>query len=145
MEWRKTVSNEEQEQEAKHIGEKLRQRRKEMNLTLKEVENNTSIRQIHLEAIEDGHFTKLPSPIYTQGFFKQYTAFLGIDGDQIVKENLPLFNRTEAQEFSYGIGTLEARTHPGAYVKWFPNFLWIIGLGLMLLTAWYVARFLEIL
>ena len=37
----------------KNIGEQLRQRRKEMNFTLKEIENATSIRTSYLQALEE--------------------------------------------------------------------------------------------
>lgn len=100
-------------EEIKSIGEIFKQRRKEMNLSLKEVENATSIRMSYLQAIEEGEMNKLISPIYAQGFLKQYAAFLGIDGEKIVREHSDLFMRSGVQNFSYGIGTLEVRGNPG--------------------------------
>ncbi len=132
-------------QDPKNVGELLRQRRKEMNLSLKEAENATSIRITYLQALEDGEMNKLISPIYAQGFFKQYASFLGMDGEQIVRENPTVFNRPETQDFAYGIGTLEVRGNPGAGVKWFPNALWILSFVLTLVVAWYAARFLGVL
>ncbi len=134
-----------QTQDMKNIGELLRQRRKEMHLSLKEAENATSIRIAYLQALEDGEVSKLISPIYAQGFFKQYASFLGMDGEQIVRENPGVFNRSETQEFAYGIGTLEGRGNPGASVKWFPNALWICAFALVLTLAWYMARLLGVL
>ena len=130
--------------EAKEIGEIFQKRRKEMNMSLKEVENATSIRMVYLQAIEDGETDKLISPIYAQGFLRQYANFLGIDGDAIVRENPKLFGKKENQEFSYGIGTLETRSNPGASVKWFPNAIWFIAFGILFLAAWYLAKFFEI-
>lgn len=129
----------------KSLGESLKQRRKEMNLSLKEAENATSIRMTYLQSIEEGEANKLISPVYAQGFVKQYSAFLGLDGDKIVKEHPHIFNRPEAQEFSYGIGTLEARGNPGAGVKWFPNAVWVIATVVILFLAWYAARYLELI
>ena len=129
----------------KNVGELLRHRRKEMNLSLKEAENATSIRIAYLQALEDGEMNKLISPIYAQGFFKQYASFLGIDGEQIVRENPQVFNRPEVQEFAYGIGTLEGRGNPGGGVKWFPNAFWMLAFVLILILAWYVARLLGVL
>lgn len=134
-----------QTQEMKNMGELLRHRRKEMNLSLKEAENATSIRIAYLQALEEGEMNKLISPIYAQGFFKQYASFLGIDGEQIVRDNPTIFNRSEVQEFAYGIGTLEGRGNPGAGVKWFPNALWILAFVLVLILAWYFARLLGVL
>lgn len=132
-------------QTMKSVGDLLRQRRKEMNLSLKEAENATSIRMAYLQALEDGEMHKLISPIYAQGFFKQYAAFLGMDGEQIVRENPSVFSRPEVQEFAYGIGTLEGRGNPGARVKWFPNALWVFAFVIVLILAWYFARLLGVI
>jgi cytoskeletal protein RodZ len=132
-------------QTMKSVGDLLRQRRKEMNLSLKEAENATSIRMVYLQSLEDGEMHKLISPIYAQGFFKQYAAFLGMDGEQIVRENPSVFNRPEVQEFAYGIGTLEGRGNPGAGVKWFPNALWVFAFVMVLILAWYFARLLGVI
>lgn len=132
-------------EEMKNIGELFKQRRKELNLSLKEAENATSIRINYLQAIEDGEVQKLISPVYAQGFTKQYAIFLGIDGDKIIKENPQVFNRTVQQEFSYGIGTLEVRGNPGAGIKWVPNAFWLlISIGVLAL-AWFAARYLEVI
>lgn len=130
--------------EMKTIGDSLRQKRKEMNLSLKEAENATSIRMTYLQAIEEGEMAKLISPVYAQGFFKQYAAFLGVDGDRIVRDNPEVFNKAESQEFAYGIGTLEARGKHGAGVKWVPNAVWVILFVVLLFVAWYMAHFFEL-
>lgn len=127
------------------LGDTLRKRRKELNISLKEVENATSIRMGYLEAIEEGEMGKLISPVYAQGFVRQYATYLGLDGEGIVRENPRIFAPPQAQEFAYGIGTLEKRGNPGAGVKWFPNAVWV-GLFLgVFLVAWYLAKFLEVL
>lgn len=134
----------------KSVGDLLRQKRKEMNLSLREAENATSIRTTYLQALEDGEMHKLISPIYAQGFFRQYASFLGMDGEQIVRENPQVFNHvfnrsSETQEFTYGIGTLEGRGNPGGGVKWFPNALWILAFVIILVLAWYFARLLGVI
>lgn len=134
-----------QVQSMKSVGDLLRQKRKDMNLSLKEAENATSIRIAYLQALEDGEVHKLISPIYAQGFFKQYAAFLGMDGEQIVRENPQAFTRPEVQEFAYGIGTLEGRGNPGSGVKWFPNALWVLAFVVILILAWYFARLVGVI
>lgn len=129
----------------KHVGEQFKQRRKELNLSLKEAENATSIRIHYLQAIEDGDMTKLISPVYAQGFAKQYANFLGMDGERIVRENIDLFGRSGSAEFSYGIGTLEMRGNPSSGIKWLPNILWAGGLMAVILLAWLLARFLDLI
>lgn len=132
-------------QNMKNVGDLLHQKRKEMNLSLKEAENATSIRIAYLQALEDGEMHKLISPIYAQGFFKQYAAFLGMDGEQIVRDHPNVFSRAEAQEFDYGIGTLEVRGNPGAGVKWFPNAVWVLAFVIILILAWYFARLVGVI
>lgn len=126
------------------IGEMLRKKRNEMNASLKEAENATSIRINYLLALEEGEMNKLISPVYAQGFFKQYASFLGIDGDKIIRDNPSLFTRPESQEFAYGIGTLEVRGNPGSNVKWFPNAIWVLAFIGVSLAAWYLAKFMGI-
>lgn len=131
-------------EEIANIGAIIKQRRKEMNLSLKEAENATSIRIGYLQAIEDGEMSKLISPVYAQGFIKQYAIFLGMDGDKIVRDHPEIFSRPESQDFAYGIGTLEHRGNPGAGIKWFPNALWAVAFTLVAVIGWYMAKFFEL-
>lgn len=131
--------------EVNEIGEMLRSRRKELNLSLKEVENATSIRTSYLQAIEDGQMDKLISPIYAQGFAKQYASFLGLDGERIVSEHKELFKQQPQQDFAYGIGTLEMRGNQGASVKWVPSAIWVGAFFILALVAYYFAKVMEVI
>lgn len=132
-------------QAMKNVGELLSKKRKELNLSLKEAENSTSIRITYLQALEDGEMHKLISPVYAQGFFKQYASLLGLDAEQIIRDNAVVFFRPDVQEFDYGIGTLEGRGNPGGGVKWFPNLVWVLAFVGVLLIAWYFARLLGVI
>jgi cytoskeletal protein RodZ len=129
----------------KGIGDMLRQRRKELNLSLRDIESGTSIRTAFLQAIEEGQMEKLISPIYAQGFAKQYASFLGLDGERLVAENIDVFKKPLQQEFAYGIGTLEPRGNPGVGVKWVPSSVWIIAFFALVIGAYYLARTLEVI
>lgn len=129
----------------KGIGEMLRTRRKELNMTLKDIESATSIRTGYLQAIEDGQMERLISPIYAQGFVKQYAIFLGLDGERLVADGAEVFKKPINQDFAYGIGTLEPRGNPGAGVKWVPGSVWIVAFIILMVVAYYVARFLEVI
>ena len=123
------------------IGNTLRQKRKDMNISLREAESATSIRMVYLQALEAGEMEKLISPVYAQGFFKQYAALLGLDGETIVRNHPEIFSRmADSQDFAYGIGTLEFRGNPSAGIKWFPNILWTAAFLLVLMIAWYLAK-----
>lgn len=129
----------------KTLGESFKVRRKEMNISLKEAENATSVRASYLNSIEEGDVSKLISPVYAQGFVKQYAIFLGMDTDKISREFPLIFSKQEPQDFAYGIGTLEMRGNPGAGVKWFPNALWVLVTVGLLVAAWYFASYLDLI
>lgn len=133
-------------EELKRLGEMLKAKRREQNLSLKEIENATSIRSSYLEAIEEGTISEHIAGVYAQGFMKQYATFLGIEAEQLVRDNPGAFRMPhEKHEFSYGIGTLEVRGSQGGGVKWFPNLLYAGLSAVVLVIAWYVAKSLGLL
>ena len=125
------------------LGGLCRAKREEMNLTLKEVENATSIRALYLQAIEEGRVGQFLSPIYAQGFIRQYAQFLGFDLEKLTKDFPEAFRHLpEKQEFSYGIGTLEKRGNPHGGIRWVPNLMWgslLIAIGA---AAWYFGKWI---
>lgn len=128
----------------KKIGEIFKERRTERNISLKEVETATSIRINYLKAIEEGELFNVISHVYAQGFIKQYAQFLGLDGNRIIKEQLPI-KEAMKHDFAYGLGTLEIRPTAGHGMKWVPSFAWIfVGLGVMV-AAWLLAKYLGVL
>lgn len=133
-------------EELKQVGEMLRSKRKELSLSLKEIENATSIRSPYLEAIEEGQIHEYISGVYALGFMKQYAQFLGIDLEPMIQDHPSAFRMpVEKHEFNYGIGTLEARGSIGGGVKWLPNLLWAGAVALVLVSAWYLAKFLGVI
>jgi cytoskeleton protein RodZ len=66
------------------IGKTLREAREILGLTLEEVERATHIREIRLEALENGDFESLPSRVQVQGFLRNYADFLGLDPEYII-------------------------------------------------------------
>lgn len=127
------------------LGGKLKKRRTEMNLTLKEVETATSIRLNFLQAIEENKAQQLISPVYAQGFMRQYAGFLGIDADKLTREHPEIFQKGASQEFSYGIGTLEMRNTHGGAAKGISNVVWGGLLVFVLIAAWYLASLFEVI
>lgn len=133
-------------EELKRVGEIFKAKRTDLNLSLKEVENSTSIRSAYLEAIEEGQINEYISGVYALGFMKQYAQFLGFDLDEMIRDNPTTFRMaSEKHEFNYGIGTLEVRGSMGGGVKWLPNLIWAGAAALILVAAWYLAKFLGIL
>ncbi|HEY70768.1 MAG TPA: helix-turn-helix domain-containing protein [Anaerolineae bacterium] len=61
------------------IGQKLRDAREKLGLTLNEVERITRIRVRYLEMLEKGDFDAMPSIVQARGFLKNYAEFLGLN------------------------------------------------------------------
>jgi len=133
----------------KPMGVKFKTRRSEISLSLKEVENVTSIRMSYLQAIEEDRVHTMISHVYARGFIKQYASFLGIDEDEIIQENL--LNLDDSNESfkkddtSYNMASLEVRGNQGKNVKWLPNAMWVGISIVVVLAAWYMAKYLEVI
>ncbi|MCB1181031.1 MAG: helix-turn-helix domain-containing protein [Chlamydiia bacterium] len=132
-------------QELANLGLFLKEKRQEKNLSLKEVENGTSIRMSYLEAIEEGQVAKLISPVYAQGFIRKYATFLELDGDDLIRRSpylMKLLNEGSrpGREAPMTLGALEMRGTPGSEVKWFPNLMWVGLSVVVILAGWFIAR-----
>ena len=126
---------------SKKMGELFRKRREEMNLSLKEAENATSIRMLYLQAIEEGRVHQFLSTVYSLGFIRQYAQFLGFEHEKLGKEFPEAFRfPQEKQDFVYGIGTLEMRGSPHGGIRWLPNLLWGVGILTLGIVAWYFGK-----
>jgi len=125
----------------KKMGDKFRAKREEMSLSLKEIENATSIRILYLQAIEEGKVEHFLSTAYALGFIRQYGSFLGFDMEKIAKEHPDAFRLApEKQDFAYGIGTLEMRGSPHGGIRWMPNLLWGGAIFVVGLCAYFLAK-----
>ena len=129
----------------KKMGDAFRAKREEMSLSLKEVENATSIRTTYLQAIEEGRIGHFLSTVYALGFIRQYAHFLGFEHEKLNKEFPDAFRLPpEKQDFAYGIGTLEMRGSPHGGVRWIPNLIWGVGFVAIAIAAWYFAKFVGV-
>ena len=132
-------------EDMKKMGEIFKARRNEMNMSIREAENATSIRANHLEAIEQGRSDEHLSSIYVNGFIKQYAGHLGLDVAKLKSEFPNAFKiRPEKHEFDYGIGTLEMRGSVSGGVKWFPNLAWAGVSVVILILAYYFAKYVGV-
>ncbi|MBQ9479574.1 MAG: helix-turn-helix domain-containing protein [Selenomonadaceae bacterium] len=68
------------------VGDILRRERERQNLTIKDIEQATSIRGLYIEAIEKSENDKLPGEVYTRGFIKNYANFLKLDAESLVRQ-----------------------------------------------------------
>lgn len=63
----------------------LRRARMASGRELEEVASALRIRQIYLEALEEGRFDDLPGATYAAGFLRTYSEYLGINPDEMVE------------------------------------------------------------
>ena len=61
------------------IGTLLQSRRKAMELSLTDIENFTNLKRSFLIALEEGHFSELPSTVQGRGMLNNYAQFLGME------------------------------------------------------------------
>ena len=66
------------------VGRLLRDQREARGLSLDDVERNLRIRLAHLEAIEEGHFDKLPGAAYIPAFVRAYASYVGLDPEKVL-------------------------------------------------------------
>lgn len=133
-------------EELKVLGQKFKKKREEMSLSLKEVENSTSIRSAFLQAIEEGNIADFIAGVYALGFIKQYAGFLGFDIEKMMEEYPEAFQmRGQLYEFNYGIGTLEMRSSLSGGIKWLPSLLWTAGAAAGIVILYYFAKAIGLL
>ncbi len=68
----------------RRVGDILKKRRQEKNLTFEDVEKITKIRSKFLQAIEKGDYAQVSSSTYLRGFIKNYSDFLGLPTAEIL-------------------------------------------------------------
>jgi cytoskeleton protein RodZ len=67
------------EDKERPLGDWLRQRREELDISLEQVEEDTRIRVRYLQALEAEDFGALPDPIVGRGFLRNYATYLELD------------------------------------------------------------------
>lgn len=66
------------------VGDILRRTRLHYDRTIEDIELALRIKASMVEAIENGQFARLPGRVYTIGFIRTYSEYLGLDGDKMV-------------------------------------------------------------
>lgn len=68
--------------EVQNLGDLLREKRKKLQLDIKQVADDTKIRAEYIIALEAGDFAKFPANVYAKGFLKKYAKYLGISPER---------------------------------------------------------------
>lgn len=81
------------------LGDILKSERERQGLSLETIEEETKIRKLYLQAIENEQFSSLPPRVYSVGFVKRYAKFLGLNEIELAKEFQYLaYGKEEVQE-----------------------------------------------
>lgn len=79
----------------KEIGEKLKETRESMGITIEEAAQDLKLRTTQIENIEEGNTESFKDIFYLKEFIKNYSKYLGLDYDEMVEEfNEYLFDFT---------------------------------------------------
>ena len=79
----------------KEIGEKLKEARESMGITIEEAASDLKLRPSQIENIEQGNKEAFKDVFYLKMFIKNYSKYLGLDYDEMVEEfNEYLFDFT---------------------------------------------------
>ncbi|MBN1823643.1 MAG: helix-turn-helix domain-containing protein [Endomicrobiales bacterium] len=66
------------------IGEMLKTKREKTGLSFEQITKRTRIPLKYIKALESGEYGEFPAEVYVIGFLRNYSAFLGLDSDEIV-------------------------------------------------------------
>ena len=79
----------------KEIGDKLKETRESMGITIEEAASDLKLRPSQLENIEEGNKDAFKDIFYLKMFIKNYSKYLGLDPDDMIEEfNEYLFDFT---------------------------------------------------
>jgi hypothetical protein len=79
------------------LGEWLRHRREELEISLEQAEADTRIRIQYLQALEAGNLKALPDQVVGRGFLRNYAAYLELDPQETADRYAAIFAPTEAE------------------------------------------------
>jgi len=69
-----------------NIGNKLKRERELRNISLDQLAEATRIQKKFLQALEEGRYELLSSPVFVVGFIRSYASYLGMDANPLVAE-----------------------------------------------------------
>ena len=66
------------------VGDRLRSRRVELGLTIRDLASITKIQSSHLQYLEEDRYEEFPAEVFARGFLKNYAKELRLDGAEIL-------------------------------------------------------------
>jgi cytoskeleton protein RodZ len=117
------------------LGQKLREARERLNVSLEQVARDTHISKQYLEALEDESFGMIPGETYIIGFLRNYAEYLALNPEELVS----LYRNLRIQEQPLPMSELLDRGQPKVPRRFL---LWIVVLVVVLgAAAFLIYRF----
>lgn len=79
------------------LGELLRSARESNGLNIKDVAEQTKIRNFYIEQLEENTLEGLPQPIFVKGFLRNLARLYDIDAQEVLAQYAGLLNPTEVE------------------------------------------------
>jgi len=78
------------------IGDELKNAREEKGLSIDDVMSATRISKKYIHALEDENFLLIPSQVFTKGFLKTYSDYIGLDTKRLTAELVNYYKSKES-------------------------------------------------
>ena len=95
----------------KEIGEKLKEARLEMGISIEEAAEDLKLRPSQLENIEEGNQSAFKDIFYLKYFIRDYAKYLGLDADEMVE--IAIKSGTDTSIKVVTAGTLQVAIRKG--------------------------------
>ena len=82
----------------KELLDLLRQARREKQISLREISEQTKIQVHYLESLEAGDFDKFPGEVYLKGALRNYAETVGLDPKEVLSLYRSLKNEAPPEE-----------------------------------------------
>ncbi len=125
------------------LGQWLRETRESKRMSLEQVEEATCIRRKFLQALEEGDYAALPTPVHVRGFLRNYAQHLGLDVAEVLARYEDETREEEAPPEPGLFRSADITLSPSTWLRLDRVFAVLIALAIVLFGAWAVREYLS--